>query len=81
MDKFPQHMINVRIKKKVDPLSSEQIVTAVAETEQRLADKGRVLLRASGTEPLIRVMIEGSDEKQVITEVKALAAIVERVFA
>ena len=51
MEKYPQHMINVRIKKKVDPLSSEQVVAAVADAEQRLADKGRVLLRASGTEP------------------------------
>ena len=80
MEKYPQHMINVRIKKKVDPLSSEQVVTAVADAEQRLADKGRVLLRASGTEPLIRVMIEGSDELQVMKEVKKLAKIVEHVF-
>ena len=80
MEKYPQHMINVRIKKKVDPLSSEQVVAAVADAEQRLADKGRVLLRASGTEPLIRVMIEGSDELQVMKEVKKLAKIVEHVF-
>ncbi len=81
MEKYPQHMINVRIKEKVDPLSSEQVVNAVADAEQRLAEKGRVLLRASGTEPLIRVMIEGSDEQQVLREVKALAEIVEQVFA
>lgn len=80
MEKYPQHMINVRIKKKVDPLSSEQVVSAVADAEQRLADNGRVLLRASGTEPLIRVMIEGSDEQQVMAEVKELAEIVEHVF-
>lgn len=80
MEKYPQHMINVRIKEKVDPFSSEEVVNAVKETEQRLADKGRVLLRASGTEPLIRVMIEGSDEKQVLSEVKGLAKVVEEVF-
>lgn len=80
MEKYPQHMINVRIKKKVDPLSSEQVAAAVADAEQRLADKGRVLLRASGTEPLIRVMIEGSDEHQVMKEVRELAEIVEHVF-
>jgi len=80
MEKYPQHMINVRIKQKVDPLSSELIVNAVADAEQRLAEKGRVLLRASGTEPLIRVMIEGSDEQQVLTEVKKLAELVENVF-
>ncbi len=81
MEKYPQHMINVRIKEKVDPLSSEQVVKAIAKAEQRLADKGRVLLRASGTEPLIRVMIEGSDEQQVMTEVKELADIVEQAFS
>ena len=80
MQKYPQHMINVRIKEKVDPFSSEQVVQAVKDTEQRLADKGRVLLRASGTEPLIRVMIEGSDEQQVLSEVKGLAKVVEEVF-
>ena len=80
MQKYPQHMINVRIKEKVDPFSSEQIVKAVEETEQRLADKGRVLLRASGTEPLIRVMIEGSDEQQVLKEVQELADVVKTVF-
>ncbi len=80
MEKYPQHMINVRIKEKVDPFISEQIVAAVKATENRLADKGRVLLRASGTEPLIRVMIEGSDEQQVLTEVKQLAELVEQVF-
>ncbi|MCP3848921.1 MAG: phosphoglucosamine mutase [Gammaproteobacteria bacterium] len=80
MEKYPQHMINVRIKEKVDPMSSEEVVNAITEAEQRLADNGRVLLRASGTEPLIRVMIEGSDEQQVLTEVKELARKVEQVF-
>jgi phosphoglucosamine mutase len=80
MEKYPQHMINVRVAKKVDPLTSEEVVKAVSDAEQRLADKGRVLLRASGTEPLIRVMVEGSDERQVLKEVKKLADIVEQVF-
>jgi len=81
MQKYPQQMINVRIKKKVDPFSSEVVVDAVKAAEQRLADKGRVLLRASGTEPLIRVMIEGSDEQQVLDEVKNLAEVVKQVFS
>lgn len=80
MQKYPQHMINVRIKEKVDPFSSDKVAMAVKETEQRLADKGRVLLRASGTEPLIRVMIEGSDEQQVLKEVNGLAEVVKQVF-
>ena len=80
MDKYPQHMINVRVAKKVDPSTSEEVVKAVSDAEERLADKGRVLLRASGTEPLIRVMVEGSDERQVLKEVKELADIVEQAF-
>ncbi|MDX2505012.1 MAG: phosphoglucosamine mutase [Gammaproteobacteria bacterium] len=81
MEKYPQHMINVRIKEKVDPFSSELVVKAVEDAEQRLADNGRVLLRASGTEPLIRVMIEGSDEQQVLKEVEELARVVEQAFS
>ena len=81
MQKYPQKMINVRIKEKVDPYSSQIVSDAVQETEQRLADEGRVLLRASGTEPLIRVMIEGSNKQQVHDEVEALAEIVKQEFS
>ena len=81
MQKYPQHMINVRIKEKIDPFSSERVVAAVNEAEKRLAEKGRVLLRASGTEPLIRVMVEGSDEQQVLNEVEKLSEVVSQVFA
>ncbi len=81
MDKYPQKMINVKIKEKVDPFSSEQVVMAVKSAEQRLSNNGRVLLRASGTEPLIRVMIEGSDEQQVIKEATLLAEVVKTVFS
>ncbi len=81
MEKYPQHMINVRVARKIDPFSSDEVVKAIADAESRLAGKGRVLLRASGTEPLIRVMVEGSDERQVLEEVNALASLVEQTFA
>lgn len=81
MKKYPQKMINVRIKEKIDPYSSQVVSDAVQETEQRLADEGRVLLRASGTEPLIRVMIEGSNKNQVFDEVEKLAEIVKQEFS
>ncbi|MBE9526560.1 MAG: phosphoglucosamine mutase [Proteobacteria bacterium] len=81
MKKYPQKMINVRIKEKIDPYSSQIVSDAVQETEQRLAEEGRVLLRASGTEPLIRVMIEGSNKKQVFDEVEKLAEIVKQEFS
>jgi phosphoglucosamine mutase len=81
MLKMPQTMINVRIKKKVDISTSAEIKQAVLAAEARLADKGRVLLRPSGTEPLIRVMVEGEDHALVNTLAKELAAIVEEVLA
>ncbi len=61
----PQLMINVRCDKAVDLDRDPAIVAAVADIEQQLGDNGRVLLRASGTEPLIRIMVEGQDEQLV----------------
>lgn len=65
MPKMPQHMVNVRVTSQQDALGDKRVQTAVRETEQSLGKTGRVLLRASGTEPLIRVMIEGEDEARV----------------
>jgi len=78
MSKFPQTMINVRLAKKVDITDNNAINAAVAEAEQKLAGRGRVLLRPSGTEPLIRVMAEGDDQALVEQQVKAIAKIVEQ---
>nr|WP_086940468.1 phosphoglucosamine mutase [Thaumasiovibrio occultus] len=61
MKMFPQVLENVRFKGEGNPLESDAVLAAAAEVEQKLADKGRVLLRKSGTEPLIRVMVEGED--------------------
>jgi len=65
MNKMPQTMINVAVAKKVDLAKHDGIQSAVRETESALANSGRVLLRASGTEPVVRVMIEGRDADQV----------------
>ena len=78
MSKFPQTMINVRLAKKVDITKNNAINAAVAEAEQKLAGRGRVLLRPSGTEPLIRVMAEGDDQALVEQQVKAITKIVEQ---
>lgn len=59
MTMLPQKLINVRFAGGVDPLQSPLVQSAVASAEQHLASQGRVLLRKSGTEPLIRVMVEG----------------------
>ena len=77
MRKFPQSMINVRFKGKAN-LNSDTIKRAVAATEEKLAGNGRVLLRPSGTEPLVRVMVEGVDTVEVDTLCKELAEQVER---
>lgn len=65
MTKFPQQLINVRIAQKSDPMQNADIASAVSQAEQELGARGRVLLRASGTEPLIRVMVEGEHQQQI----------------
>ena len=65
MEVYPQTMINVPISKAFDLDNSPLLQDAVKSAEVELADAGRVLLRASGTEPLIRVMVEGQDSVQV----------------
>ncbi|WP_336755933.1 phosphoglucosamine mutase [Pantoea sp. USHLN298] len=65
MKMLPQVLVNVRFTGEGDPLQSEAVKTATAEVEKALAGRGRVLLRKSGTEPLIRVMVEGENEAQV----------------
>jgi len=65
MKMLPQILVNVRFAGEHDPLESESVKAVTAEAEKTLAGRGRVLLRKSGTEPLIRVMVEGEDEAQV----------------
>ena len=65
MSKFPQTMINVKIKDKKDLRNVPAISEAVAAVEATLGRKGRVLLRPSGTEPVVRVMVEGEDAELV----------------
>ena len=74
MKKYPQHMINVPLGRSVNLDAVPAVQDAVKSTEQRLAGKGRVLLRPSGTEPVVRVMVEGENEQQVIEEAGELAA-------
>lgn len=76
MTKFPQTMINVRLETRFVPDDSEHVQNAVRDVEAQLAGRGRVLLRPSGTEPVIRVMVEGDDAPQVETLAKQLADIV-----
>ncbi len=77
MKKCPQRMINVPITPGIDVTNLPSIQKAVSEAEATLADQGRVLLRPSGTEPLIRVMVEGFDKQQVDTVAQQLADVVK----
>ncbi|WP_318491504.1 phosphoglucosamine mutase [Photobacterium leiognathi] len=65
MTMFPQVLENVRFKGESDPLQSEAVISATKLVKEKLGDNGRVLLRKSGTEPLIRVMVEGQDAAAV----------------
>ncbi|MGL5386060.1 MAG: phosphoglucosamine mutase [Enterobacterales bacterium] len=66
MKLLPQILVNVRFVGEHNPLESEAVLKVAEQVEAELAGRGRVLLRKSGTEPLIRVMVEGEDEQQVI---------------
>ena len=76
MSRYPQTMLNVKTAQRVDPTGIPAIRDAVVAVEDELADSGRVVLRASGTEPVIRVMVEGENEQQVVTLAKRLASVV-----
>ena len=65
MTKYPQVLINVKTEKRVNLKEVDGIQVLVEDVEQALGNQGRVLLRASGTEPLVRVMVEGSNDYQV----------------
>lgn len=77
MKKFPQVLINVRFNEGSDPLSADSVAASVAEVEEKLGERGRVLLRKSGTEPLIRVMVEGEDAELVQQYAQQIADAVE----
>ena len=77
MKKFPQTLINVRVRDKHAVEGNEAIAAAVAKAEGALGDSGRVLLRPSGTEPVVRVMVEAEDADAAKAHAEAIAAVVE----
>lgn len=78
MKKYPQHMINVACRGDVVLQSGTPLADAIADTERQLEGKGRVLLRPSGTEPVVRVMVEGPEEDKVRELARDLAEVVAR---
>jgi len=73
---YPQVLINVVTSKKIDLENNKSIQDAIKNVESKLNDKGRVLLRPSGTEPKIRVMVEGQDLKEVQSAAELIAKVV-----
>ncbi len=73
MTKFPQILVNVRTRQKADPDKLESVQKLKKEIEKKMGETGRILLRASGTEPLIRVMVEGVDANLVTKYAHQLA--------
>ena len=81
MTRFPQTLINVRVADKHAVGEDERVAEAVAEAERALGDDGRVLLRPSGTEPVVRVMVEALRQEDADAHAAAIAAVVESVGA
>jgi phosphoglucosamine mutase len=76
MHTYPQELVNVRLPRQMDVLGLPQVREAVTQAERELDGNGRILLRPSGTEPLIRVMVEGREERQVLDLAERLADVV-----
>lgn len=76
MTKLPQVLINVAVKRKEGLTTSERVATAIERTRERLGHTGTVLVRPSGTEPLVRVMVEGRDLARIKRMAAELAGVV-----
>lgn len=79
MLKYPQVLLNVRVARRFDPMAEPSVMEVAAALERQFDGRGRIVLRASGTEPLIRVMVEGADAEWVRKGARALAQVVEAV--
>jgi phosphoglucosamine mutase len=81
MSKYPQVLLNVRVATRFDPMTEPSVVAAADAVERQFNGRGRIVLRASGTEPVIRVMVEGYDAGLVKRGARDIAAVVERAAA
>jgi phosphoglucosamine mutase len=74
---YPQVLVNVRVREKTDLRTVPQIASTMAKVEQRLAGNGRLLVRYSGTEPLLRIMLEGKDDDEIKGWANEIAGVVK----
>ena len=79
--RYPQILINVKVREKLPFDEVDAIRSAAAEVEQKLNGSGRLLLRYSGTENLARVMIEGKDQDEIESLANGLAAVIRQQLA
>lgn len=77
MHKYPQTLVNVRVEKKSDFTKNPRVKEAVQDAEANLKGKGRTLLRMSGTEPVVRVMVEADNKEQASALANSLAKVIE----
>jgi phosphoglucosamine mutase len=71
---YPQVLLNVRVSRRVDLATVPEVAAAMTRVQTRLGDQGRLLVRYSGTEPLLRIMLEGQDQDQIRTWAEEIAA-------
>jgi phosphoglucosamine mutase len=75
---LPQVLCNARVREKVDIYSLDDVAAKIKDVEGKLGDQGRVLIRYSGTEPLLRVMIEGQDKYEITTWASEICDLVRK---
>lgn len=77
---YPQVLVNAKVNsdKKYDFDKNEEVKTSIEKLEKEFAGNGRVLIRPSGTEPLVRVMIEGEDQKYITKKAREIADLIEK---
>jgi len=78
MTPFPQVLLNVRVRHKRDPHRIPEVAALVKKIQEKLGDRGRVLVRPSGTENLIRVMVEGENEKEISAHAEEISECIRR---
>jgi phosphoglucosamine mutase len=80
MERYPQRLINIRIRERRKLEDFPKVIQQIRKVEQKLGERGRILVRFSGTEPLVRVMVEGEQEKMITQLGEETAQIIEREF-